>query len=180
MPSRLSLAAVLALAALALAGCAGTPADPASTPAGSPGAGTGSPGSAHGCAGVELVVEFGELAGTDEQACVEVDAATPALDVVERAGVQIEGTAEYGAAIVCRVDGLPAADQPIELPDGSMHAESCDAMPPADAYWSLWIASGDGAAWDYAPTGIDALEVKPGDRLGLVFTTGGESTPPQA
>ena len=178
MRTRLSLAAAAAIAALGLAGCAAG-ADPAATATFGGSTSVPATSGAGSCAGVEVVVEYGELGGDDLVECVDVAGPTIALDVAGDAGLDIEGTAQYGPSIVCRVEGRPALDQPVTLPDGTTHNESCDTMPPMDAYWSLWLAQGEGE-WAYAPAGIDTLEVAPGDRLGLVFTVGGESTPPQA
>lgn len=169
------------LTAAALAGCSAQGGAPASSePGATSGASASAAAEAGSCAGVAVVVEYGALGRDASTSCVDVTAPTTALDIVEQAGLDIEGTAQYGDAIVCRVDGLPSADQPLELPDGTSHTESCESMPPMEAYWSLWLAPTADAAWDYAPEGIDTLQVAPGERLGLVFTTGTESTPPNS
>jgi hypothetical protein len=48
-------------------------------------------------------------------------------------------------------------------------------MPPEFAYWALWVKQGN-TDWGYAMVGVSDLTLKPGDSIGLVFTTG-TSTP---
>lgn len=103
--------------------------------------------------------------------CIPVDGTTNALDVLARAGLQIEGTQTYGNKIVCRVNGLP---------DPSV--ESCADMPPAEAYWAILVKERDliplplnfGSAWGWAQTGVDEIQLDAGDSIGLVFANNGE------
>jgi hypothetical protein len=102
----------------------------------------------------------------------------PAAEVVKDAGYMVEGTAEYGDQIVCRVNGMPSEVAPIALPDNAEYVETCQSMPPADAYWALWQKTADGGKWDYAQEGLGTLTVTKGESLGLVFTTGGSTPEP--
>ena len=162
--SRARTAAVfIAASSLFLVGCASTATDSAVTTS--------------SCDGVEVVVNFGILDGTNSSQCIEISGSSAkAIDVVHDAGFSTEGTATYGDAIVCRVNGLPSPTEPVAVPDQAEFTESCADMPPAFAYWALWQKSSDAAAWDYAQAGLGDLTVKKGESLGLVFTTG-DSTP---
>jgi hypothetical protein len=51
-------------------------------------------------------------------------------------------------------------------------------MPPAYAYWALWVKATPDADWAYAQEGIGTLEVEPGQSVGLVYTTGTETPTP--
>lgn len=162
--SRARTAAVfVAASSLLLVGCASTA--------------TNSAAKVSSCDGVEVVVNFGILDGTNSSQCIEISGSSAkAIDVVHDAGFSTEGTATYGDAIVCRVNGLPSPTEPVVVPDQAEFTESCADMPPAFAYWALWQKSSDAAAWDYAQAGLGDLTVKKGESLGLVFTTG-DSTP---
>ena len=162
--SRARTAAVfIAASSLLLVGCASTSNDSAGTES--------------SCNGVEVVVNFGILDGTNSSQCIEISGSSAkAIDVVHDAGFSTEGTVTYGDAIVCRVNGLPSPTEPVAVPDQAEFTESCADMPPAFAYWALWQKSSDSAAWDYAQAGLGDLTVKKGESLGLVFTTG-DSTP---
>ncbi|MEY4532512.1 MAG: hypothetical protein RI926_281 [Actinomycetota bacterium] len=158
-----SVVALVAASGFLLTGCATVDTDPAVT------GGT--------CDGVELVVNFGVLDGTNSSQCVEISGTSAkAIDVVQGAGFETEGTATYGDAIVCRVNGLPSPSEPVVVPNQAEFTESCADMPPAYAYWALWQKTSPDAAWDYAQAGLGDLTVKKGESLGLVFTTG-DSTP---
>ena len=166
--SRASLTATVLVACSALlAGCASVAPQESSTAAAESSA----------CVGVEVVVNFGVLDGTNSSQCIEIPGdSAKAIDVVHEAGFSTEGTATYGDAIVCRVNGLPSPTEPVVVPGQAEFTETCADMPPAYAYWALWQKSSDAASWDYAQAGLGDLTVKKGESLGLVFTTG-DSTP---
>lgn len=129
------------------------------------------------CDGVDVVVNFGLLDATGSSQCVAIDGTSAkAIDVVRAAGFTTEGTATYGDAIVCRINGLPSPSEPVVVPNQAEFIESCADMPPAFAYWALWQKSSPTAAWEYAQAGLGDLTIKKGESLGLVFTTG-DSTP---
>lgn len=159
-------AAILLISALALAGC--VPTAPEATPA-------PAESSSDACAGVEVVVDFGVLDAPSVDECAD---AGPAADAVEAAGVTTEGTVDWGDQIVCRVNDRPAADETVEVEGAEPFVEACQSMPAATAYWSLWVKLSAGGEWEYAQEGLSTLELEPGQSVGLVYTTGTESTPP--
>lgn len=132
------------------------------------------------CAGVKVVVDSGSLkqAAADTSVCVTADAPTLASKVLDQAKVKTEGTTQYPTELVCRVNGVPAADLDITHKGGT-YKEKCSGMPAAFAYWSLWVkpATGD---WAYAQEGLATLQVKPGESLELLFTVDGAPAAPAA
>ena len=157
-PRRARLAAPVLLL-LALAGCSATgQAATSGTPSASPSA------SAAACAQVRVIVDFGTLGAPSVHAC---GPAGVALDTLKAAKVATEGSGDYGDAVVCRVDNHPT---PAE--------ESC-AKLPSDAYWALWVKSSPSADWAYAQEGVATLKLAAGESVGLVYTHGTDSTPPQ-
>lgn len=169
----LTAAAVLVLV---LSGCS-TPTEPEQTPSAS--AETNSLAAETACEGdegVTFVIDGSALADQKDVSatwCVFADEPIAAADVLAAAGVETEGTEEYGDQVVCRVDGAPAADAPLTAEDGSEYVEKCESMPAAFAYWSLWVKPA-GAEWDYAQEGLSTLQLEPGESLGLLFTLNGE------
>lgn len=179
---RTAAASSLAAAGLlfTLAACSTPAATQPSTSAPAPTA-TGSSSAASGpCAGVKVIVDSGVLkqAAADSSVCVTVDGPTPASKVLEEAKVKTEGTADYPDELVCRVNGVPAADLDIAHKGGT-YREDCSKMPAAFAYWALWVkpASGD---WAYAQEGLATLKVGPGGSLELLYTVDGEPAAPAA
>lgn len=164
---KISVAAAVLLAALTLAGCAPTAPEAAPEPV----------ESAAGCAGVEVVVDFGVLDAPSVNECVDAGAAA---DAVADAGVTTEGTVDWGNQIVCRVDGRPAADETVEVEGAEPFVEACQSMPAATAYWALWVKLAADDEWEYAQEGLSTLQLEPGQSVGLVYTTGTESTPPSS
>lgn len=172
----LALAAAVGTALLVSAGAPATPGT-APTP----------------CEGVAVVVDGGALdAGAldggapdgvspgvvSALGCADVDVSVTAHDAATVAGVELEGTQQWGAAFVCRVDGRPAVDEEVRRADGSVSTEPCLRTPSQGAYWALWTSS-EGSAWVYADQGATTLEVAPGDAVGLVFVTSDRPQPPQ-
>lgn len=141
------------------------------------------------CEGVLVVVDTAALPPSGDGpaagsvGCAPGDASTTegadGLEVLEGAGIRVDGTAQWGAAFVCRVDGRPGPSEEIVLPDGGVVQEACDRTPSAQAYWTLWTAAPDGA-WVYAQTGVTDLELAPGAALGLVFSVGTDTPAPPA
>lgn len=118
---------------------------------------------------VNLYVDYGSL---DNKAistkCINVLDKTNALDILDKANYTIEGTQKYGNAVVCRVNGLP--DKTVE---------SCETMPPAEAFWAVIIKKKEiipfpNNDWGWAQKGINETYLSPGDSLGLVFSENGE------
>ena len=117
-------------------------------------------------------------AAADTSVCVPVDGPTVAADVLKEANIKTEGTEQYPTELVCRVNGVPAADLDITHKGGT-YQEECKGMPAAFAYWALWTkpATGD---WAYAQEGLATLKVSPGESLELLFTVDGEPAAPAA
>lgn len=157
-----------------------TSAPATSAAASSSAAASTSPSTAETCDGVKVIVDSGALkqAAADKSVCVPVDAATPASKVLEEANVKTEGTTQYANELVCRVNGVPAADFDIKHKGGT-YREECKGMPAAFAYWSLWVKPATGA-WEYAQEGLATLQVSPGQSLELLFTVDGEPAAPAA
>ena len=131
------------------------------------------------CSGVVVVAHYGLLSEDVVTECVEFDASeAPAQKVLGVAGLELEGTAEYGDQIVCRVNGLPSASEEFVVPGEDPHLETCADMPPAFAYWALWVKENPEAPWTYATEGVGTLVVKPGMSLGLAFSAGGDTSTP--
>jgi hypothetical protein len=63
------------------------------------------------------------------------------VDALEHAGFALEGTATYGLAFICRIDGEPT---PAE--------QACTSTPGAGAYWSYWRGK-PGGRWGYSGVG---------------------------
>ena len=87
------------------------------------------------------------------------------LETLTAAGFHVDGTTEYPTSIVCRVDDAPHESR-----------EPCDAMPAADAYWSVWDGTADG--WAFAQEAVDAQTVASGDVIGLAFQEGADERQP--
>lgn len=129
------------------------------------------------CSGVEVIVNYGKLAKRTAH-CVETTEATVARDILKQADVTVDGTVTYGDQIVCRVNGLPSATVPVIVPGEEPHLETCANMPPAFAYWGLWVKSSEMADWEYAKEGVGSLMVEPGQSIGLAFATAGKASKP--
>lgn len=164
---------------LTLAACS-TPAATQQTPSATPSPATAAASAAEPCPGVKVIIESGSLkqSAADKSVCVPVDAPTAASKVLDEAKVKTEGTTQYPTELVCRVNGVPAADFDITHKGGT-YREDCSKMPAAFAYWSLWTkpASGD---WAYAQEGLATLQVSPGQSLELLFQVDGEPAAPAA
>ena len=79
--------------------------------------------------------------------------------------------------MVCRVDGLPSATEPVGSTEDPAYVESCASMPAAFAYWSLWVQPA-GGEWGYATEGLATLQLEPGDSVELLFTLDGAPAAP--
>jgi hypothetical protein len=179
---RTAAASSLAAAGLlfTLAACS-TPAATQPTTSAPASTATASSSAASGpCAGVKVIVDSGSLkqAAADTSVCVPVDAPTLASKVLGEAKVKTEGTAQYPKELVCRVNGVPAADLDIAHKGGT-YREDCSKMPAAFAYWSLWVKPTSGG-WAYAQEGLATLKVGPGQSLELLYTVDGAPAAPAA
>ena len=174
----LSAAAAAALL-LTLAACS-SPATETAPSTSAPSSSASAPAAEGECAGVTIVVDASALEGDDDvslEDCVETDEAIVGADAFAESDVTTEGTVEYGDQVVCRVNGAPAADTALTAADGTEYTETCESMPAAHAYWSVWVKPADGV-WDYAQEGLSTLQVEPGDSVALLFTLNGEPAAP--
>ena len=158
----LAVPAVL-IAVLALTGCA----------AGSNSAGP-APTKSAAC-DVKVVVDFGVLDKSSITKCADAGAAA---SVLASAGIATKGTDDYGNKVVCRVNDEPSPSETVTIPGQAPFVESCHTLNSI-AYWALWVKSKPGAKWAYATKGVDALKLTAGQSIGLVYTAGTDSTPPQ-
>ena len=179
---RTAAASSLAAAGLlfTLAACSTPAATQPTTSAPAPTATTSSSAASEPCAGVKVIVDSGALkqAAADTSVCVPVDAPTPASKVLDEAKVKTEGTPAYPKELVCRVNGVPAADLDIAHKGGT-YREACSKMPAAFAYWALWVKPASGE-WAYAQEGLSTLKVSPGQSLELLYTVDGAPAAPAA
>ena len=109
--------------------------------------------SAEACEGVTVVVEPNALGGDPEVTCVRPEEGDTGADLFEKAGHPLTYVTSM-PSVVCRVDGRPKT-------------AGCAQMPPADAYWSLWVTDESGA-WSYASRNVTEISVTSGQ--GVAFT----------
>ncbi|WP_374975453.1 hypothetical protein ACEYYH_16805 [Microbacterium trichothecenolyticum] len=128
-------------------------------------------------AGITVAVDASALEEDSKAWCIDTDETLAAADALTLVGVETEGNVEFGEDAVCRVNGVPAEDLAIPAEDGSDYFETCEAMSPAFAYWSMWVKPA-GGEWGYAQEGISTLELEPGESLELLFTLNGEPAAP--
>jgi len=170
------LLASFAAGLIVLAGCSTSPTSPTSD--GGRQASAADATSSAECAGVWLQVDFDILGAPLIETCVDTVAPIEAMTVLDAAAVTITGTADYGLDVVCRVNGLPAADQSLKIPGHESYRETCAVMTPEFGYWSVWVENRATGEWDYAAVGIDELTLAPGESLGFTFTNGTHTEPP--
>lgn len=93
-------------------------------------------------AGVVVAVDFRPFGGQIQAGCDPTT--TTALDALEASGFTPTGTAQYGLAFICLIDGDPTN-------------QSCTSTPPATASWAFWTADAGTNRWTYAATGAGTL-----------------------
>ena len=101
-----------------------------------------------------------------------------ASDILAEAGITTEGTVDYGDQVVCRVNGQPSADEPVEIDGIEPFVETCETLG-ADAFWGLWVKPTPDGEWEFAQEGVATLELTEGQSVGLVYTPATETIPPQ-
>lgn len=131
------------------------------------------------CQGIQVEVNYGILDSEQLSQCVEFEGSEiSAKDALALAGIELAGTITYPDDIVCRVNGLPAADVAIEVEGQEPHFESCEDMPPAFAYWALWVINDPAIGWEYATSGAATLSLQRGQTVGLAFASGEDAITP--
>lgn len=159
MKKLIVLAAVGAALVASAAGCASTET-----------AETGGTKLVDSCAGVVAVIDYASLGKPLEQHCVDTERAMTALDVLAAAEITVTPSTKYGDAIVCRVNGLPAADQELKTELEGPYFETCAELGPAWATWSVWVYV-DGS-WQLGQEAINTQKLQPGEQIGLVWQQG--------
>jgi len=116
--------------------------------------------------GVTVVVDFHELGGGVNVRCAPGPVSS-GLDALDKAGIVWESVRRF-PGFVCRIAGLPGPDK-----------EACINTPPANAYWSYWVAQ-RGGVWCYISRGPGGRVPPPGTVEGWSFVLGktGADTPP--
>jgi len=93
--------------------------------------------------GVTVIVDFTHFpGGRVERGCAPGHPAN-GLTALHEAGFTSAGTAQYGDAFVCRIDGLPSPKQ-----------EACAVTPSPTAYWAFWNARPSDTNWTYSNVGV--------------------------
>lgn len=121
------------------------------------------PASAAACptdAGVTVVVDYHELGGGVQTACVAGGGGQTASQLFPAAGFALSYV-QRTPGFVCRVDGKPAEDP-------------CVNTPPSDAYWGLFWSDGKSGSWSYASSGASGLRVPDGGYV--AFSWNGSTT----
>jgi len=116
---------------------------------------------------VNVYIDFASLDGGTIEKCISVAGKETALNILQSADIKIDGTNRWGLAVVCRVNGLPDATR-----------ESCDVMPPENAFWAFIYKNKTSATnlfpkWGWAQEGVADVYFSPGDSFGLVFSENG-------
>ena len=131
------------------------------------------------CDGVEVEVNFGSMAADQISSCIEFEGEEIlAKDALSQAGVEIAGTLTYPDQIVCRVNGLPSATEPLAIEGQEPHLETSADMPPEFAYWALWVKADSASQWEYATEGAATLKLTRGQSVGLAFASGDQAPTP--
>ena len=118
---------------------------------------------------INLYVDYASLDnGKKIKTCVDSSTDMLALDVLRKANIKVEGTQKYGLGVVCRINGLP---------DRSV--ESCEVMPPEDAFWAIIIKEKKilpipSSEWGWGQLAVDKQFLSPGDSIGFVFNKDGD------
>jgi hypothetical protein len=112
---------------------------------------------------VTVVADFHQLSGGVELGCATGGGGGSAWDALEAGGLRLTELAKVAGGI-CRVDGRPVK-------------AACTSMPPADAYWSLYVPKG--AGWTYATKGAKQLTVADGAVVALSWQQGTKPAPPR-
>jgi LPXTG-motif cell wall-anchored protein len=107
--------------------------------------------------GVTVIVDFTAFGGNIERGCDPGQPAT-ALAAMQTAGFSTAGTARYGDAFVCRIDGLPSPKK-----------EACTDTPPASSSWSFYFARPNAKAWTYSAAGVSSYQPPAGSLIAFAF-----------
>ncbi len=109
--------------------------------------------------GVVVAVDLSPWGGAVQRGC---DATLSTALAALQANFTVDGTANYGDAFVCRIDGDPTVDQ-----------TPCTSTPPASASWSFWYAAAGSATWTYASQGAATFRPQAGSVEAWTFGAAG-------
>ena len=114
--------------------------------------------------GVTLVVDFGEASGIDPLVKCASEFSGTGWDIFEATQTDVEGTAQYASAFVCRVAGYPAVE-----------VQACTDTPTYDeGTWVYYFATADAPdLWLLSAAGSAQRSPECGSYEGWVFTTPG-------
>jgi hypothetical protein len=132
---------------------------------------------------VNVVIDYGVLDPQNEpyEKCLATDVEITALELMKNENIKLEGTDKYGDAVVCRLNNLPSASEPIGIKGHEDYIESCKDMPAEFGYWAVLEKRKQAlpnpadlnAKWAWAQVGVAELALKPGDSLAFVFADNG-------
>ena len=117
---------------------------------------------------INLYIDYGSLSKQNKvNECIQQNNIN-ALDFIRQSGYRTEGTVKYGDAVLCRLNNFPSDKE-----------ESCNEMPPENAYWAVIIKNKQvflfpRNAWGWSEKAINETTLYAGDSMGLVFSTNGE------
>jgi hypothetical protein len=129
--------------------------------------------------GVTVVIDFQELDGNGGVPAPAIIRCSPnanpgtartGIRALQDAGIAITGTAQWGTAFVCRLEGRPSVTEHIPRAGNPTYTEACVVTPPAQAYWSYWHATGADITWTYSSFGAAYRNVIPGGFEGWSFS----------
>lgn len=144
---RLTRAAALATAALAVAAWTAGPALAKPRPV----------GDCTAASGATVVVDFGPFGGPLLRACGSTP--TTGFALLNQGGWHTSGTEHDGPAFVCRI-GYAGFHHGIQYPTPAKQA--CINTPPVNAYWTYWQAGPGQNAWRYSQLGAATYRPQPG------------------
>ncbi len=119
--------------------------------------------------GAVVAVDFGHWGGPVVRGC---DAnPTTGYDLLHNGGFTTTGTQHDGPGFICRI-GNAAFSSGTQYPTPA--EDACVVTPPANAYWSYWIAPKGQDTWSYSPLGAMSDVPKAGEVEAWTFggTTG--------
>lgn len=131
---------------------------------GAPGQVVGGTGTCTRAAGALVAVSFGAWGGPIVRGCDP--SPTTGIDLLTTAGFTTTGTAHDGPQFVCRI-AHPYWRSGTAYPTPA--DDPCVSTPPADAYWSYWIAPRGQNTWSYSTVGAYTDQPKPGTAEAWTF-----------
>jgi len=172
----LSLAAAAGLAVAALTGCSSSASASGSSASASAAAGVTKLANINtACAsGVKVVIEYSAIGHSPEASCVTVTGTQSVSSVLSKAGIKVDGTPKYGDALVCRLNGLPAADEAVVVKGKPNYTETCADSTPMTYYWYMYTKDSATGAWTPAEKGVRDQQISAGQQVDFVYTTATE------